>query len=92
MISFIYREPDDNSMSNNPDRIAGILNDHFASVGPKLANKLPCVQRNYFEFLNRSYSPDTSFAFNLVTPREVNLEISCILNNLMAYIHVQCRY
>ena len=33
------------------------------------------------EFLNRSYSPDTSFAFNLVTPTEVKLEISRIPNN-----------
>ena len=79
-ISFI-KNPDDNSMSNNPNRIANILNEHFASVGPKLANKLPSVQRNYFEFLNRSYSPDTSFAFNLVTPTEVKLETSRIPNN-----------
>ena len=79
-ISFI-KDPDDNSMSNNPNRIANILNEHFASVGPKLANKLPSVQRNYFEFLNRFYSPDTSFAFNLVTPTEVKLEISGIPSN-----------
>ena len=64
-------------MSNNPDRIANILNEHFASVGPKLAHKLPSIQHNYFEFLNRSYS----FAFNLVTPSEVKLEISRIPNN-----------
>ena len=68
-------------MSNNPDRIANILNEHFASVGPKLANTLPSVQRNYFEFLNRSYSPTTSFAFNLATPSEVKLEIFRIPNN-----------
>ena len=79
-VSFI-KDPDDNSMSNNPDRIANILNEHFASVGPKLANKLPSVQRNYFEFLNRSCSPATPFAFNLVTPSEVNLEISRVPNN-----------
>ena len=48
---------------------------YFASVGPKLANKLPTVQRNYFDFLNRSNSPDSLFAFNLVTPAEVELDI-----------------
>ena len=48
---------------------------HLASVGPKLGNKLPTVQRNYFDFLNSSNSPDSSFAFNLVTPAEVELEI-----------------
>ena len=78
-------------MSNNPDRIANILNEHFASVGPKLANKLPSVQHNYFEFLNRSYSPATSFAFNLVTPSEVKLEISrlsfsCLLMTRILYM------
>ena len=63
------------------NKIANILNKHFASVGPKLANKLPSVQRNYFDFLNGSNSPDTSVAFSLVTPSEVKLEISRIPNN-----------
>ena len=56
--------------------------ERFISVGPKLANKLPSAQRNYFDFLNRSNSPDTSFAFNLVNPKEVKLEISRILENI----------
>ena len=80
-ISSIQDPDDNNSISSNPNRIANILNKHFASVGPKLVNKLPSVQRNYFDFLNRSNSPDTSFAFNLVTPSEVKLEISRIPNN-----------
>ena len=63
------KDPNDNdSVTSDPSRIANVLNDHFASVGPKLANKLPTVQRNYFDFLNRSNSPDSLFAFNLVTP------------------------
>ena len=74
-------------MSNNPDRIANILNEHFASVEPKLANKFPSVQRNYFEFLISSYSPATSFAFILVTPSEVKLEISRIPNNKSHGLH-----
>ena len=79
-ICFI-KDPDDNSMSNNLNRIANIFNERFASVGPKLANTLPSVQRSYFEILIRSSSPDTSFAFNLVNPTEVKLEISRIPNN-----------
>ena len=82
-ISYI-KDPDEyNSISSNPNRIAntGILNKHFASVRPKLAKKLPSSKRNYFDFLSRSNSPDTSFAFNLVTPSEVKLEISRIPNN-----------
>ena len=61
--------------------IANVLNDHFASVGPKLANKLPTVQRNYFDFMNRTNSPVSSFAFNLVTPGEVELEILRVPND-----------
>ena len=70
------KDPNDNdSVTSDPSRIANVLNDHFASVGPKLANKLPTVQRNYFDFLNRYNSPDSLFAFNLVTPAEVELDI-----------------
>ena len=74
-ITYIKDSNDNDSVTSDPSRIANVLNDHFASVGPKLANKLPTVQRNYFDFLNRSNSPDSSFAFNLVTPAEVELEI-----------------
>ena len=72
----LIEDPNDNvSVTSDPSRIANVLNDHFASFGPKLANKLPTVERNYFDFMNRSESPDSSFAFNLVTPAEVEFEI-----------------
>ena len=77
-ITFIKDPNDNDSVTSDPSRIANVLNDHFASVGPKLANKLPTVQRKYFDFLNRSNSPDSSFAFNLITPAEVESEILCI--------------
>ena len=70
-ITFIKDPNDNDSVTSDLSRIcriANVLNDHFASVGPKLANKLPTVQRNYFDFMNSSSSPDSSFAFNLVTP------------------------
>ena len=62
---------DNDSVTSGPSRIAKVLNDHFASVGPKLANKLPNVQRKYLDFLNRSNFPDSSFGLNLVTPCNV---------------------
>ena len=34
------------SVTSDPSRIVNVLNDHFASVEPKLANKLPTVKRN----------------------------------------------
>ena len=82
---------DNYSVTCDQNRIANVLNDHFASVGPKLANKLQTVQRNYFDFMDRSNSPDSSFAFNLVTPTEVELESLSIpteITNLMVYTHV----
>jgi len=80
-ITSIKVPTDNDSVTCDHNRIANVLNDHFASVGPKLANKLPTVQRNYFDFMNRSNSPDLLFAFSLVTPTEVELEILCIPNN-----------
>ena len=59
-ITFIKDPNDNDSVTSDLSRIgriANILNDHFASVGPKLANKLPTVQRKYFDFLNRCNSP-----------------------------------
>ena len=80
-ITSIKVPTDNDSVTCDQNRIANVLNDHFASVGPTLANKLPTVQCNYFDFMNRSNSPDSSFAFNLVTPTEVKLEILQIPNN-----------
>ena len=80
-INSIQVPTNNDSVTCDQRRIANVLNDHFASVGPKLANKLPTVQRNYLEFMNRANSPDSSFVFNLVTPAEVELEILRIPNN-----------
>ena len=80
-ITSIKVPTDNDSVTCDHNRIANVLNDHFASVGPKLANKLPTVQRNYFDFMNRSNSPDSSFAFSLVTPTKVELEILRIPDN-----------
>ena len=81
LLLFIKDPNDKDSVTSNPSRIGNVLNDPFAFVGPKLINKLPTVQRNYFDFMNRSNSPDSSFAFNLVTPAEGELEILGIPNN-----------
>ena len=76
------KDPNDNdSVNTDSSRIANVVNDHFASIGLKLSNKLLTVQRNYFYFMNGSNSSDSSSAFNLVTPEEVELEILRIPNN-----------
>ena len=39
-----FKNPNDNdSVTSDPSKIANVLNDHFVSVGPKLANKLETV-------------------------------------------------
>ena len=61
--------------NRNSSRIPNILNDHFASVGHKLANQLLDSQKHYSDFLIKSKCPRDSFYFNLITPTEVKLEI-----------------
>ena len=62
-IAFIKDPHDKDSVTSEPSRIGNVLNDNSASVRPKLVNKLPTVRRNYLDFMNRSNSPNSSFAF-----------------------------
>ena len=41
-ITFIKDTNDDNSVTNDPSTIANVVNDHFASFGPKLVNTSIC--------------------------------------------------
>ena len=66
---------------SDPIAISNILNRYFASVGPKLAKKLPPVQRLYIDFLSQTKSLESSFFHNPVTPEEVQLETASIRNN-----------
>ena len=76
------KDPNNNyPISSDPRRIATINNEHFSSVGPNLANKLPPAKYSYLDFLNASDTPITSFAFDLVIPDEVKQEISRIPND-----------
>ena len=49
-----------NQVTNDPSRIPYILNEHFASVGTKLASKLP-TKSNHMDYLKKLKSPDSSF-------------------------------
>ena len=59
-----------NKINRNPQRIAIILNEHFASV---------CGDHR--DFLKKTKSPESSFMFKPVTAREVELEILALPNN-----------
>ena len=69
-----------NKINRNPQRIANILNEHFASVGEKLASKIP-ASGDHRDFLKKTKSPASSFMFKPVTAREVELEILALPNN-----------
>ena len=51
------------------------MNTHFATIGNKLANRLPDSQHSFNDFLVKSKSTQSSFLFKPVTPTEVQLEI-----------------
>ena len=69
-----------NRINRNPQRIANILNEHFASVGEKLARKIP-ASGDHHDFLKKTKSSASSFMFKPVTAREVELEILALPNN-----------
>jgi len=81
VINSIKDPSNDNIVTKDPNRIANVLNKHFASVGPTLANNLPSANRHYLDFLNMAKSPDSSFAFNPVSSLEIEFEISSIPNS-----------
>ena len=57
------------------------MNEHFASVGGRLAGKLAPLWRHFLEYVSKCKSPSSSFFFQPVMPQEVKLEISAISNN-----------
>ena len=69
-----------NKINHNPQRIANILNEHFASVGEKLVSTIP-ASGDYRDFLKKMKSPASSFMFKAVTAMEVELEILALPNN-----------
>ena len=75
------KDPNTHNISKDPLPVSNILNNHFASVGPHLADKLPPIQQSFTDFLTKSKSPQSSFLFRPVTAAEIQLEIMSIPNN-----------
>ena len=71
----------DNQQTTNPSRLTNILNIHFATIGNRLANRLPASQHSFNDFLVKSKPTQSSFLFQIVTPAEVQLEILSTPNN-----------
>jgi hypothetical protein len=68
------RCPKRNILSSNSSEFPNIFNKHFSSVGHELASKMPNSSTSFHEYLSISTNP-FSFAFNYVSPKELELEI-----------------
>ena len=75
------KQPYSNTTTNLKSRIPNILNEHFTSIGPSLANKLPPFEKHFTEYLDKMKSPVTSFFFTPISPKEVKLEILSMPQN-----------
>ena len=70
-----------NKIIKEGSRIPNIINEHFATVGNKLANNLPIPQKHHLDFVNKCKSPISSFFFQPVLPEELLSEILLVPND-----------
>ena len=61
--------------------IPNIVNEHFASVGSKLASKIPSSKQHYLDFVNKNMLAMPSFFFQPLTYDCVKTEILSLPNN-----------
>ena len=64
-----------NKIVKDGSRITNSLNEHFATVGNRLANNLPTPQTHHLDYVVKCKSPTSSFLFQPALPDEVRLEI-----------------
>ena len=69
------KRPCDKGIAQTPIEITNILNQHFASVGHKLASKLPSSAKPFTDYLP-AVNMSGSFAFIPTSPNENKFEIS----------------
>jgi len=94
------KQPHTNITTNSKSSIPIILNEHFTSVGPSLANKLPPFEQHSPEYLDKKKSPVTSFSFTPISPKDIELEILSMPQNksygftrsLSAYLKIQIKF
>lgn len=68
------KDPSTNTYVYKENKIANILNNHFASVGQNLANEIPDLNVDFNDYL-RDINISNSFYFTLVTHEEIENEI-----------------
>ena len=70
-----------NKIVKEPPQVANILNDHFSSVGNRLARTIPTPQQHYLNYICHCKAPISSFLFLPVTSDEVHFQILSKPNN-----------
>ena len=75
------KQPHSGITTNIKSRIPSFLNEHFTSIGPDLANKLPPFEKHFTEYLDKGKSPITSFFFTPISPKEIKWEILSMPQN-----------
>ena len=77
----ITKVKDKGKIVTEASQIPNILNKHFASVGTRLASKLPSPPKHHLDFVSKCISPLSSFFFEQVFPDEIRSEILSIPND-----------
>ena len=65
--------------TSDPKEISNILNKYFATVGSKLASKIPQTINTIFDYLDPPLNG--TFFFDPIIPEDINLEISILQDN-----------
>ena len=67
-------------------RILNTINGHFATVGNRLANKLPIPPKHHLDYVDKCKSSISSFLFRPILPEELRSEYYLYrMINLMVY-------
>ena len=76
--NFIRPNPNEVPTSD-PKEISNILNKYFATVGSKLASKIPQTVNTFFDYLDPPRN--RTFFFDPIIPEDINFEISILQDN-----------
>ena len=77
--NFIRPKPNEVPISD-PKEIGNILNKYFATVGSKLASKIPQTINTFFDYLDPPLN--RTFVFDPIIPEDINLDISILQDNM----------
>ena len=70
-----------NKIVKDGSRIPNIINEHFATVGNRLAKKLSIPQKHHLDYAEKCKSPISSFLFQPVLTEELRSEILLVSND-----------